>query len=517
MKSLETKISNLLPYPNRLLGSIAGSEDVLGELFERVQQQRTFDDGKTFIDLIPAQRLRKIKQEYELVSQDPDFDLEEFISRHFYEFGDKDSTYRTKPGQSPTEHIDELWGVLTRRATKTQGSLIRLPNDYVVPGGRFNEQFYWDSYFIMRGLAAAGQWEMIEGMIYNYAYMFRKFGLIPTANRTYFLSRSQPPFLSHMLRLLATHHGKTIYAYYLPTLLGEYRFWMAGQNHLSAEKTVRRRVVLMPGGEILNRYFDRDATPRPESLREDVNTAHLASQPTTKTFLDLRAAAESGWDFSSRWLDDPNDLSTIRTTDIVPVDLNCLLYDLEILIAEIYEALKQHSLAEKFRAAAEARAAAIQRYFWHENDGFYYDYDLANARQTGRATLAAVYPLWSKIASADQAARVGGILERDFLRSGGLVTTLCETGQQWDAPNGWAPLHLVAVEALENYDLNEFAELIKQRWTATNLAVYEHLGKMVEKYDVTNPESPGGGGEYPLQDGFGWTNGVLRAWLSETK
>ena len=498
----------------RYLAEKSGPEDVIGELFERVQRERLFDDSKTFVDMIPAKRIRKIRQEYELQRNDPDFDLSEFVSRHFYEFSDEASDYVTDRSHTPQQHVDELWPILTRRADKSQGSLLALPNDYVVPGGRFGEQFYWDSYFVMLGLVRANQWDLIEGMMKNFAYMLRKFGFIPTGNRTYFLSRSQPPFFSHMVKLLAKYRGRRNYLEYLPAMLTEYRFWMQGARRLDENHFTHRRVARMPGGEILNRYYDNKTTPRPESHVEDIATAADTEKTNAKVYLDLRAAAESGWDFSSRWMDDPNDLSTTRTTDIVPVDLNCLLYDLEKTIAKAYYLVKQKYLSKKFYDLADARAAAIQRYFYHYDDGFYYDYDLKNQQQTGRATLAAVFPLWSKIAKDDQAERVAQRIREHFLTEGGLLTTTIETGQQWDAPNGWAPLQYVTIEALQNYGFNDLAKEIKDRWVRINVDTYKRTGKMVEKYNVSDVKLLGGGGEYPLQDGFGWTNGVLRELMS---
>ena len=197
----------------------------------------------------------------------------------------------------------------------------------MTPGGRFDELFYWDTYFIMLGLAADGRWRSIEYMMRNYTYMLRKFGMIPTANRTYFLSRSQPPLFAAMVQLLARHRGKRVYAEFLPSLLAEYRFWMKGRRQIAKAKAVEYpaylRVAVMPDGTPLNRYYDNRTTPCPESHREDVHTAHhAASAHTTRTFLDLRAAAESGWDFSSRWFADPCQIQTIETTKYVPVDLN---------------------------------------------------------------------------------------------------------------------------------------------------------------------------------------------------
>jgi len=488
-------------------------EEILGELFAHVQKAQIFPDSKTFTDMIPVRQTAAIKAEYDLEKNDPNFDLTEFVARHFYEFQiTGGETYESNSNDTMAEHITELWDILTRRADKNYGSLIALPKSYVVPGGRFQEQFYWDSYFIMLGLAADGRWDMIKNMIDNFAYMLKRFGYIPTGNRTYFLSRSQPPFFVYMVRLLADHSGEKIWLKYLPALLTEYRFWVKGYRSLGTEVSAVRRVVRMPGGETLARYYDQRSAPRPESFREDVVTNAETDQ---EIYLHLRAAAESGWDFSSRWLDDPNNLATIRTADIAAIDLNCLLYDLEMAIAETYGRMKSLTLQKKFQKKADKRRAAIERYFWHEEDGFYYDYDFDRGQQTGRATLAATLPLWSGVASDGQARRVAETLEKDFLAKGGLLTTLVDSGQQWDAPNGWAPLIWISVQGLRKYGHDNLAEEIKGRWLAVNEEVYRSTGKMVEKYNVRDPEGLGGGGEYPLQDGFGWTNGVARAFLAK--
>lgn len=494
-------------------------DEALGELFHAVQSDRVYDDGKTFVDLVPRRRMNQIQQEYLLSRKDPTFDLQEFVSRHFYSFDPKKTTYHTNPSNSVRQHISELWDVLERRNRVDRGSLVSVPYKYVVPGGRFSEQFYWDSYFIMLGLAADKRWELLEGMMKNYAYMIRKFGYIPTANRTYFLSRSQPPFFSHMVKLLARHNGrKATLAQYLPYMLAEYRFWMKGSRkaHQYEHKSVGR-VAEMPNGIILNRYYDNKKTPRPESLNEDlVTAAGVPLRDPERVYLHLRAGAESGWDFSSRWFDDPTSIESIHTVDIIPVDLNSLLYQLETTIGETYELLKQPELARRYMVAAERRAKAIQAYCWNPQAGFYEDYNFHKGKQTDRPSLASVFPLYARIASADQAKAVADRLEKDFLKEGGLVSTLENTGQQWDAPNGWAPLHWVAIQGLRNYGHYRLADEIKRRWIETCLSVFKTKGKLIEKYDVVSPSRLGGGGEYPLQDGFGWTNGVLAALLDES-
>lgn len=511
--------TSLVATAGTLLRPDKSPDEGLGELFAAVQRSRVFADGKTFVDLVPRGRAKAIVREYRTAKEDPAFNLREFVNRHFYEFAPhKDKEFQANTSLTVSEHIASLWGVLERRNRANRGSLLALPHPYVVPGGRFSEQFYWDSYFIMLGLAADNRWDMIEGMMKNYAFMIRKFGFIPTANRTYFLSRSQPPFFSHMVRLLAGHKGRTrTLAEYLPYMLSEYRFWMKGRLRVARhEHQAFARVVQLPSGAFLNRYYDNKNTPRPESMLEDTETAEASPErEADRLFLHLRAGAESGWDFSSRWFLDPHDLTTVHTADIIPVDLNCLLYQLEQTIAESYRLLRNPPLARKFQRLAEQRERAIQEYCWDDEAQFFADYNFHLEKPTGHQTLAGVFPLYARIATKEQADAVAARLERDFLKPGGLVTTLAHSGQQWDAPNGWAPLQWVAIEGLRNYGHHALAAEIKRRWVTLNVKVFAREHKLVEKYDVTDKRGLGGGGEYPLQDGFGWTNGVLAALLAE--
>ncbi len=509
----------LVKTTGALIRTSKSPDETLGELFSVVQKHQLYEDNKTFVDLVPRGRMRSIQQEYILARDDPNFDLREFVNRHFYEFAphkDKED-FKTDPNRTVSQHIHLLWDVLERRNRLNRGSLIALPHPYIVPGGRFSEQFYWDSYFIMLGLASDGRWKMIDGMMKNYAYMIRKFGFIPTANRTYFLSRSQPPFFSHMVRLLASHKGRTrTFTEYLPYMQREYRFWMKGRSKLArTEHKAIARVVQMPNGMVMNRYYDNKMTPRPESLIQDTATAEeIPEREASRLYLHLRAGAESGWDFSSRWFIDPKDIRTIHTADILPVDLNCLLYQHEVTIAESYRLIKNPIMARKFQNLADRRAAGIQQYCWDANEQFFVDYNFHHQQPTGQLSLAGVFPLYARVATKQQADAVAARLERDFLKEGGLTATLTDNGQQWDAPNGWAPLQWIAIEGLRQYGHHELANEIKRRWVRANMKVFTERYKLIEKYDVVNNQL-GGGGEYPLQDGFGWTNGVLAALLAE--
>lgn len=512
-KQLKAGITNLQSF----VPASAGPEELLGELLQDVQLRRIHPDGKTFVDLVSERKLRRIANVYRQARLAPDFDLHDFVQRHFHEYLFKGgASYQAQGQLTAVNHIEALWPVLTRSNYRTRGSLMALPYPYIVPGGRFSEQYYWDSYFTMLGLATTGHISAIEDMVKNYAYMIRKVGYIPTANRTYYLTRSQPPFFAQMIRLLASKRGKRIFVQYLPYLMAEYSFWMRGKRELGAKKMAVRHVAHMPDGSVLNRYFDAKQSPRPEMYRDDVEAATKAPERVpSRVYLDIRAAAESGWDFSSRWFKDPYDLSTVHTTDIIPVDLNCLLYDLERTIEHSYRILKQSVLANVFETRARRRAQAIRTYCWSETDGFFYDYDFLEGARTPSRHLAAVYPLYSKIASAEEAQRVAQALEKDFLKNGGLLTTLVNSGQQWDAPNGWAPLQWIAYRGLKNYGHHDLASEVKRRWMSANVGLYEMQSKFVEKYNVEQPGSHAGGGEYQLQDGFGWTNGVYLAMAAD--
>lgn len=483
-------------------------------LFEDVQLEKIFPDGKTFVDCIPIDSPELINQKYLSVKGQPGFSLRAFVMENFQLPVIYNTPYTTNTRQSIEQHIEELWDVLTRKPGDEKGSLIPLPYPYIVPGGRFGEIYYWDSYFIMLGLKASGKEMMLESMINNLSYLIDTIGYIPNANRNYYCGRSQPPFYSLMIKLLMDIKGREILPQYLPCLEKEYRYWMKDADRLDDNTTSLRRVVKMPGGEILNRYWDENDTPRPEAYCWDTGLAKAAGIEPSVTYRHLRAAAESGWDFSSRWCRS-NSLSGIHTTDIIPVDLNCLLWYLETLISKAYELNREKEKARQYKSLKEQREKAIQLYCWSTDRQFYFDYSISERKHTNHFTIAAAFPLFFGIAQNTQARSVAVTLRERFLYPGGMATTLRTTGQQWDAPNGWAPLQWITIIGLENYGYHELARSVAHRWIKLNMDVFNRTGKLMEKYNVVDTLLEAGGGEYPGQDGFGWTNGVLAALIKK--
>ena len=498
-----------------LVGSTASfsqtrPEEVYEELFVTVQLEGIFPDSKTFPDCTPVYAPSTILNRYRALRESEDFDLKRFVLEHFQLPVNPSLDFQTDTTNNIQEHINALWPVLTRTPTvQARGSLISLPQPYIVPGGRFREIYYWDSYFTMLGLQVSGEHELIRNMVDNFAFLINTQGFIPNGNRTYYLSRSQPPFFSLMVNLLAEIDGDQVLEKYVFELQKEYDFWMDGSEGLTDKKPTYRRVVRLQDGEVMNRYFDDEAKPRPESYKEDYELAQNSSRNAEDLYRNLRAACESGWDFSSRWLEDANDLSTIHTTEIIPVDLNSLMYHLETILSRAYAVIGDTEKSKEFEDKSTARATAIQKYFWSDNQKYYADFDFTIGQHTNRPSLAAAFPLYFSLADSKQAKRVASRLKRVFLRDGGLITTNSMTGQQWDAPNGWAPLHWIAYRGLKNYDQSNVAQSLAEQWIFNNIRVFQNTGKLAEKYNVTDVSLEAGGGEYPVQDGFGWSNGVL--------
>ena len=489
------------------------------ELFVDVQMSRVFEDSKTFVDCVPLQHPEKILAAYRRECFSEDFDLPGFVQEHFGREEMPPDCFVSDPDRTMLEHIDHLWEVLTRRPKDhpTRSSLMPLPHDYVVPGGRFKELYYWDSYFTMLGLhdsVTPGCDHLLRAMADNFAYLIDTYGHVPNGNRNYYLSRSQPPVFALMVELF-DDYGVRPAVDYLPQLRKEYAFWMDGARDLRPGEA-HRRLVCMADGALLNRYWDDKEVPREESYAEDVLTARRSDRPFHSVYRDIRAGSESGWDFSSRWLDDPGDLSSIRTTAIIPVDLNALLCMLETEIARLSDVAGNGDVAKQFEERAAARRAAMDRYLWNGDRGAYFDFDWQCGHQRDNLTAATVVPLFVKSASQAQARRVSATLREHLLTEGGIATTI-ESGsdEQWDKPNGWAPLQWMAIKGLSNYGEGELANEITHRWLAIVSEMYERDSKLLEKYVLRHHADHASGGEYPLQDGFGWTNGIVARLLRD--
>eukprot|EP00026_Physarum_polycephalum_P006227 Phypoly_transcript_06269.p1 GENE.Phypoly_transcript_06269~~Phypoly_transcript_06269.p1 ORF type:complete len:584 (+),score=67.80 Phypoly_transcript_06269:239-1753(+) len=432
--------------------------------------------------------------------------IDEFNNSHIKEFG---------------RGIHEKWKTLVREWNNSfcDGCFSHLPVDrpFVIAGSRFREFYYWDTYWTMQGLLVSGMLNTTKGVLLNFLELVKELGFLPNGGRIYYLNRSQPPMLTQMVdRYFAVTADIEFLEQALPILNMEYEYWMTNTS------------VEPQPGYILNRYYVINDAPRPESYFEDVTlAATLPADQAPGLYQQLSTGAETGWDFSSRWMSNEPYLASLITTEIIPLDLNSILYKNEIVLAGFYKILKQPDMQLLYEQRSQKRLAAIQDLLWNDATGFWNDRYLNGTFDT-RYYGSIWYPFWAgafgDLTSEDISYMIQNLSEVLSYPGGVPVSTL-QTGQQWDFPNGWAPLQYLAIEGLNTIantqgldpslrsQCAEIAQQIVSRWLTSNYCAWNVTGLMYEKYDVTTRGIPGGGGEYTVQSGFGWTNGVALHFL----
>lgn len=379
------------------------------------------------------------------------------------------------------QYIDEFWPNLTRLHTVSSDTLLGLPNPYIVPAEqygnfRFNEQYYWDSYFIALGLIANGHHQLAENLLDNLFYMFERFNMIPNASRFYMTSRSQPPMLTSFILLIYRENNKTSQ-------------WL-------------RRAYNIAQDEYLNVWLS-ETHPHWRHVYKGLSRYY-----DSNVLHDL-AEAESGWDMTPRF--------GRKALDFIPIDLNSMLYKYETDFSDIAKILGDQAAAEMWQTRAEYRKLTINSLLWSKTKNFYFDFNYNQKKLGSIWSLAAYNTLWSGVADEKNALWLHKHLHK-FMCEGGLSTT-CKSiidfnvfgsiDTQWAHPNGWAPLHYFAIEGLEKYGYNQDAENIAYRWLKTNLDWYLANNEFLEKYNVDKPGEPPKKGVYPTQKGFGWTNAIF--------
>jgi alpha,alpha-trehalase len=398
--------------------------------------------------------------------------------------------------------------------------LLYVPHPYVVPGGRFNEMYGWDSYFIQVGLLRDDEVEKAKDLVDNFVYEIDHYGTILNANRTYFLSRSQPPFLT---RMILGVYERTKDREWLrgtwPSVEKYYAFWTT-EPHLIPSLGLSRYYDLGegPGAEVVSDEKDAEGRTHYDRAREYYKT-HTVTDYDVARFYDAkrdeltplfykgdRSMRESGFDPSNRF-----GPFSVDIVDHAPVCLNALLYVMEQEAAQIAAQLGRKDAGE-WTARAGKRRAAVDRYLWDEAAGVYRDYNFVTAKRRDYPFGTTFYPLWARMASPAQARRVADSL-KTLEAPGGLLTSTNASGNQWDAPFGWAPLQMIAVDGLRHYGHREAADRLARKFVGTVVKEFEEHGVILEKYDLVRRESDVAGGirfGYSAnQIGFGWTNAAV--------
>lgn len=583
-----------------------------GELLKQVELAQPFSDSKTFVDMPAIKPLEEIQAAFDKLEKplSNNSALNDFLDEYFADAGGElvavpEDQLTTDPVflnrindtviQEFTKKVIDIWPDLTRQyspssssnCTSCPNSFIPVNHTFVVAGGRFREPYYWDSYWVIEGLLRTGGsfTEISKNIIENFLDFVEDYGFVPNAARIYYLNRSQPPLLSLMIQTYVDYTNDTeILDRALPLLVKEHEFFM---NNRTVDVQVGNKTYT------LNRYAVENTQPRPESYREDYITARNSSYyaesgivyPETVPLNDsqvatlyshLASGAESGWDYTSRWIANPEDgardvyfpLRSLNVRNIVPVDLNSIMYGNEIAISRFYNQTGDDTASETWAELAANRSTAIHAVMWNETYSSYFDYNLTSSSQyvfvpadndtaalenstapAGQQVLFSVsqlYPFWTgaaqpylknnPLAVREAYSRVGAYLDA---RAGGIPATNFKTGQQWDQPSVWPPLMHILMQGLRNtpatfgeddpsyVEVQDLALRLGQRyldstfctWLATGGSTSEtpklqglsdqDVGIMFEKYADNSTNRAGGGGEYEVVEGFGWTNGVL--------
>ncbi len=477
-------------------------QKIYGELFEDVQLSGLLPTSAAFANAEAKRNPKSIVADYLKTINNPNirFSLKLFLEENF-----------TLPvpvvmngfdGPVSVESLSKEWPKLFKMSTGTsaKSSGIALPFPYVIPGGYLGQMQYEDAYFLMLGLLESGNTTMVENMVSNFSYLITQFGFIPKGNRTYFLSRSQLPYFSLMLDLLAEYQGNKVYALYQSSLQKEYDYWMdSSRNHL----------VEMPDGTKLNRFFDQSDLPMDEDYANNLKwTSGIRDQKkASAVYRNLRSADGSGWYLSSRWIDG-REPANIRTGSIVPVDLNSFILHLEETLSKAYKERGDLVRMRYYSQLAEKRKQAIQKYFFNKEAHWYCDYDLDRKQASAKKTLAGLAPMFFELPSKNTAKQILEVLMRDFLRPGGLQATMENSGFLYDAPNGFASHQYLAIESLKIYDFTEESETVATRWINNNVRQLEKTGKLFGYYPVSEAGESGKSSAFN-EDGYGVTLGVL--------
>ncbi|KAK9807093.1 hypothetical protein WJX73_003834 [Symbiochloris irregularis] len=526
-----------------------------GPLLKAVQLAPLYNDSKTFVDMPALTSPSSIQANFAALTADTNGtlaveDLQEFVNQHFGVAGSDFTRYEPADysPDGPPEflplvtdpairqwalEVNALWPYLSRIETPSVAeqpswhSLLTLPEPGVVAGDRFREIYYWDTYWIIQGLLVCGMNTTAQDMVTDLLHLAVEYGHVPNGARTYYINRSQPPLLSQMVVLLYnTSKDTALLETALPVLEADYKYWT------TAPKAVP---VDIGQGKTFNfsRYYANWTMPRPESFLEDWTTASFLNPTTQQTerqelWRNLASGAESGWDFSSRWFAPGGDEATIRVTDILPSDLNAYLYQMESNLAYLNEEVGNTSASSRFLSAAEARRDAMNAVMYNADQGRWTDMLIESRNAQGVATVTVAteapyvsnyIPLWAGLLDdqpQEALAVVDSFYHSGLIQDAGIVTSLNDSGQQWDYPNAWAPLQSMMVDALLQHGGNEgerVARSLVQAWLGNNYAGWQAIDKMVEKYNAITSGEVGGGGEYSVQTGFGWTNGVMLNFL----
>ncbi|CAG9863924.1 unnamed protein product [Phyllotreta striolata] len=513
-----------------------------GDLLHIIQSSKIFNDSKTFVDMAMIHPMNETLKHFQALMVETEDNpsreqISEFVFQNFKTIGELDEEFPRDFKKEPkivkeisdpvvrqfTQKIIEIWPTLTRKVSyhvmdhPDTHSLIPVDHPFIIPGGRFKEYYYWDSYWILKGLLLSDMFETSRGLVLNLLSMVERYGFIPNGGRIYYLNRSQPPLISLMVAdYVKFTKDFEFLVQNIGTLDKELHFWLD-----------KRLVKISKDGKEyeLAHYDSESDTPRPESYLEDIETCaeFETDEEKYECYTDLKSGAESGWDFTSRWLFEKDgepsfDLHKISTRRNVPVDLNAFLFKAFKAVHKFHLILQNEEAARFWQEKMEKWREAIDAILWHEEDGTWYDYDRKLKKPRRYFWASNLTPLWAGAFPEDQRQQRGAKTVQYLNKigitklKGGVPSSLLPTGQQWDFPNAWSPyqnLIIIGLDKSKDPNAVELAKELAFKWVNSNIKAFHENKVMFEKYSAESSGSFGGGGEYQIQAGFGWSNGCV--------
>lgn len=517
------------------------------DILHHVQMARLFPDSKTFVDYHMRNdandTLAAFEQLLAQTNNTPSKEhLEQFVHEYFANDNELEDWVPLDYNENPqflntitdeqlrqfAKNVNDIWPILGRKIKTNvfqhpdRHSIIPVSNGFIVPGGRFRELYYWDAYWIVEGLLITGMKDTTRGMLSNFVELLNTVGLIPNGGRWYYEQRSQPPLFSAMMSLYLRYTNDVEFLKRnIDALEKELNFWLDSRT-ISFNKNGNSYTLL--------RYHAPSAGPRPESYYEDYHTSlyYNTTESRQDFYVELKSAAESGWDFSSRWFVDADGgntghLTNLRIVDIIPVDLNAIFANALQNVAYFRAVLGQSQIAARWASLARLWRSNIEQVFWNEEVGVWLDYDVVNQKHRNYFYPTNLSPLWMNTVSRKNMEKHAPRIVQYMRDSGalnyrgGLPSSLLRTGEQWDLPNSWPPLVSMVVNALKALETEESKDMsfqLAQDYVRACHKGFQEYQQMFEKYDAENPGKYGGGGEYTVQEGFGWSNGVVFEFLA---
>jgi len=513
-------------------------------LLHQVQLAKIFKDSKTFVDMPMKFNTEQVLAAFKKLPDNSKSTLATFVKTNFDVEGTEleevlPSDWKKDPKfiekiedenfKKLAVEMNEIWKNLTKKITKSQmeieekSSLIYLEHPFVVPGGRFREVYYWDSYWTIKGLLLSEMFNTTKGMIQNFQSLIKSYGHIPNGNRVYYTKRSQPPLFTQMVwdYLTVTNNPETsreFIAEVIWQLDDEFKFWMKRMVNVSMDNKMYK----------LARYRVEVDGPRPESYEEDHSLASkLAEGERKEWYSHMKSGAESGWDYSSRWFattqsrSAEDELLSVETGNIIPVDLNAFLCKNAEIMENLFLQVEKPEKAAEYREIREELKEAIRAVLFNTSDGMWYDYNIKTNLSNQQFYPSNLAPLYCSCFHID----INMNTTMDYMmaspalnKSGGVPSSLQKTSQQWDMPNVWPPLVELTVTALEHTHTavgRSMAREVAGKYLNNVFKSFANTGAIFEKYNCEEEGKPGGGGEYDVQEGFGWTNGVTLSLLAK--